>query len=285
MLLSRDRRAKRRNRSMEELVHTLQVQRVELEIQNDELRRTQLALEESRDRYLDLYEFAPVAYLTLASSGQIAETNLTTAALLGVERQQLLGQHFTGLVASDDRERWQRLFRGLTRTDAAQNAELALMRGNGTVFHALVNCRRVATEQRDPVVRLTLTDISEHQQIEDARHFLLECGNRHASEDFFKSLAQYLAQSLQMDYVCIDRLEGDSLHAHTLAVYADGAFEDNVSYALQDTPLRRCRRQSGLLLSGEGPRNAFPAMRCCRRWAPRAMWEPRCGVSMANRSA
>ncbi|MEF8766985.1 MAG: EAL domain-containing protein [Candidatus Accumulibacter phosphatis] len=224
------------NRSMEELVHTLQVQRVELEIQNDELRRTQLALEESRDRYLDLYEFAPVAYLTLASSGQIAETNLTTAALLGVERQQLLGQHFTGLVASDDRERWQRLFRGLTRTDAAQNAELALMRGNGTVFHALVNCRRVATEQRDPVVRLTLTDISEHQQIEDARHFLLECGNRHASEDFFKSLAQYLAQSLQMDYVCIDRLEGDSLHAHTLAVYADGAFEDNVSYALQDTP-------------------------------------------------
>jgi GAF domain-containing protein len=53
---------------------------------------------------------------------------------------------------------------------------------------------------------------------------------------FFQTLAKYLAESLEMDFVCIDRLEGDGLDARTVAVYSDGHFEDNVTYALKDTP-------------------------------------------------
>ena len=72
--------------------------------------------------------------------------------------------------------------------------------------------------------------------MEDAQLFLLQCGSTGSGEDFFKSLARYLAQSLGMDYVCIDRLEGEGLSARTVAVYFDGKFEDNVTYTLKDTP-------------------------------------------------
>jgi PAS domain S-box-containing protein len=76
----------------------------------------------------------------------------------------------------------------------------------------------------------------ERKRIEDALKFLVECGSPASGEDFFQSLACYLGQTLGMDFVCIDRLEGNLLAATTVAVYFDGKFEDNVSYALKDTP-------------------------------------------------
>ena len=76
----------------------------------------------------------------------------------------------------------------------------------------------------------------ERRRIEEAQLFLLQCGYLHPGENFFESLARYLAQSQEMDYVCIDRLEGDGLTARTVAIYFDGKFEDNVAYRLEDTP-------------------------------------------------
>src|ERR1035437_8166357 len=94
-------------RSAGELLHELQVHQIELEIQNEALREAQVALEESRDRYVDLYEFAPVAYLTLSATGQIEAINLTGATLLGIERESFLHNRFTRFVASEDRDRGQ----------------------------------------------------------------------------------------------------------------------------------------------------------------------------------
>ena len=76
------------------LLHELQVQHIELEMQNRQLREAQQELEEARDRYADLYDFAPVGYLTLDESGVVLEINLTGAGMLGKERINIVGKPF-----------------------------------------------------------------------------------------------------------------------------------------------------------------------------------------------
>ena len=77
------------------LAHELRVHQVELEAQNQELRETQHKLEETRDRYADLYDFSPVGYVTLSKHGVIKGINLTGAAMLGRERAQIVGKPLT----------------------------------------------------------------------------------------------------------------------------------------------------------------------------------------------
>lgn len=84
------------------LVHELEVHRIELEMQNDELRGAQRALELSRERYVDLYDLAPAAYVTLGRHGGVLNVNLTGAALLGIARAQLVGQPFVRFVLRKD---------------------------------------------------------------------------------------------------------------------------------------------------------------------------------------
>ena len=93
--------ASRRFRDVQKLVHDLQVHQVELEMQNDELRRAHQALEEARDRFSDLYDFAPLALLTLSPDGEVLEANLAAASLLGLERKDLIHQKFSRFIPAE----------------------------------------------------------------------------------------------------------------------------------------------------------------------------------------
>ncbi|WP_263263955.1 GGDEF and EAL domain-containing protein [Pseudomonas sp. RIT-PI-S] len=143
----------------------LQVYQVELEMQNEELRRMQNTLEASRDLYLDLYERAPVGYLSLTDSGVVQAVNLRAEQLLRVPRQQLLGRRFDRWVQPDDREGWRGLFVRACRDTAAQEADLRLLRGDGEPLPAHLDCVRQSDGPR--LVRLTVTDLSARRKAEE----------------------------------------------------------------------------------------------------------------------
>ncbi|MBK9442833.1 MAG: PAS domain S-box protein [Comamonadaceae bacterium] len=169
-------------RSATETLHELQVHQIELEMQNEALRQTQLAFEQQRDRYLDLYEFAPVGYLTLSAEGIITEINLTGAKLLGRERKALLQHRFAACVAPADRDVWLRHFLSVKQHAAPLSIELALQRGDGSVFQAQLEfaSQKVmhSSMPGDGAVgtaqRVALFDISERKATETAYRTLFE---------------------------------------------------------------------------------------------------------------
>jgi len=87
----------------QKLVHELEVHQIELEMQNAELLKSRIALETALEKYTDLYDFAPVGYLTLERDGRITEANLAIATLLVIARSQLVGKRFTQFVAPEAR--------------------------------------------------------------------------------------------------------------------------------------------------------------------------------------
>ncbi|MBF0462001.1 MAG: PAS domain S-box protein [Magnetococcales bacterium] len=151
----------------DQLAHELHVHQIELEMQNEELRRAQTELAISRDRYRDLYDFAPAGYLTLTDAGLITEANLTGAALLGMARDRLHRCGFIRFIHPDNIARWQRFFATLLR-DGQQSSELLLQRGDQSPFQAHLDGLYQATRDNLPaMVCLILTDISARQQAEE----------------------------------------------------------------------------------------------------------------------
>ena len=150
----------------EGILHELGAQQVELEMQNDELRRAQTIIETSRDRYMDLYDFAPVGYLTLTREALISEINLAGAALLGRERDKLIGYRFARLVTPEDGDRWHLHFMRALQHGDKQSCELVLRREDGYRFHVQLDCLRVEADGESPVVRISLTDITERKRSE-----------------------------------------------------------------------------------------------------------------------
>ena len=156
-----------KTRPADGLLHELRVHQIELEMQNEALLQAETELQESRDRYVDLYDFAPVGYLTLTSEALIAEENLTGAALLGVERKDLPLHHFEHFVADNSSDRWYLLLKSAFQSDERQNCELLLKHSNGQSFHAYLDCLRIETDHGGHSLRIAFTNISERKQTEE----------------------------------------------------------------------------------------------------------------------
>lgn len=152
----------------ERLFYELQVHQVELEIQAEELKRAHLALEESRDMYLDLYEFAPLGYLLLSDSAIISQANLTAATLFDVDRTSLISSRFRRWIATEDREIWDHFFLNLIHSEKKITATLMLKRGDGTAFPARLEGIRLTGSKDTHSIRIAISDISDIRQAEQA---------------------------------------------------------------------------------------------------------------------
>jgi two-component system cell cycle sensor histidine kinase/response regulator CckA len=161
------------------LLHELQVHQIELEMQNEELRRTQVELEASRARYFDLYNLAPVGYMTLSEQGLILEANLTAAKLLGVDRSRLVKQPVTRFIVPEDEDVYYLHRKHLFETGARQVSEIRFRRKDGSQFWARLEATMVQDgESKAPACRVAVSDITERRRLEQERQ-AIEARLRH----------------------------------------------------------------------------------------------------------
>ncbi len=159
---------------VQRLVHELRVHQIELEMQNEDLRQAQVKLEELKDRYLDLYDFAPVGYLTLNEKGLILEANLTAVRLLGEERQTLIKRPFSRFVGQEFGDAYYLYLQKVFEAQTKQTCEIELTKKDGTQFYAQLESIAIQDENGQfSWCRTIVSDISERKRVEGEKQALL----------------------------------------------------------------------------------------------------------------
>ncbi len=150
------------------LIHELETHRIELEMQNDDLRKTQEELVETRDQYADLYDFAPVGYITLSDEGLIIQTNLTLAEMLGVSKAGLINQLLSAYIVEEDQDIYYLHRRKVLATRMKQRCELRLRIQSAEPFWVQMGSVPVGSpDSEGGRIRSAMSDITERVQAED----------------------------------------------------------------------------------------------------------------------
>jgi len=152
-----------------DIVQELRVHQIELEMQNEELRRAQLELDAQRAKYFELFDLAPVGYLTISDAGIVRDANLTAARLLGVERQELVEKPFTAFIPAADQDVYYRHRKLLEQTGWPQTCELRLRSVGAAPFWAHLEWQPQRAANGEPLrYHLTFTDVHERVLAEEA---------------------------------------------------------------------------------------------------------------------
>ena len=152
----------------QKIIHELRVHQIELEMQNEELHRTQLELDAAMERYFNLYDMAPVGYCTLDNQGLVLETNLTAAAMLGVTREALNKQPVSRFILKEDQDIYYLLSKQLFKHGEPQTCELRMAKKDGTIFWGQLAATRVQNADGRFVCHAILSDITKRKRAEEA---------------------------------------------------------------------------------------------------------------------
>jgi PAS domain S-box-containing protein len=156
------------------ILHELRVHQIELEMQNEELRRIQAELEASQARLADLYDFAPVGYLTESETGMVVEANLTAASLLGVNRGSLLRLALSHFILPEDKDIYYHHRQQLLETGGPQICELRMLRPASPPFWARLEAIAAHDQKGVPLYRVILSDVTASKRAEEGRQKLKE---------------------------------------------------------------------------------------------------------------
>ncbi|MBI5248557.1 MAG: PAS domain S-box protein [Desulfomonile tiedjei] len=149
------------------LIHELQVHQLGLEIQKEELSRTQRELEMLRDKYSELYDFTPFGYFSLDQNGMILDANLIGADLLGMDKQSLIGKPFSLFVS--DQQTFYSYWQELSSTDAKLHCEVRMNKKDGAQLLTRLESLAVRdSDGRFTGLRTAIFDITEQKKAVEA---------------------------------------------------------------------------------------------------------------------
>ena len=160
------------------MIHELLVHQIELQMQNEELHQMQVELEASRAGYRDLYDYAPVGYVTINGKGLILEANHAAASLLGMVRLALCNMPFSQFIHKDEQEIYYRFRKYLVETGEPQTYELRMARFDGSSFWVNLEATVGHDSAGKSLVRVVMSDITERKE----RTTELEIQSRHLAE-------------------------------------------------------------------------------------------------------
>lgn len=201
----------------------------EITLAQQELARQKMLLE-------SVIEGTSDAVYVKDTQGRYLLANSAVSGFVGKPVTEIIGRDDRALFGTEDAQILMEEDRRVMTQSAPQTYEERLTVSQGERF--FLSTKGVIRSAEGSVTALfgIARDITERKLTEETLLFLLQSVSASSGEDFFEQLARYLARCLEMEYVCIDQLEGDGLEARTLAVYHHGRFEDNLQYALKDTP-------------------------------------------------
>ena len=150
-----------------EILHELQVNRIELAMQNEELRTAQAEIEAERERCFNLYDHAPVGYCTISEKGRILEANLTAAALLETTINELVEQSISSFIFKDDQDIYYLHREKLFNTGESQECELRLVKPDGTHFWANLTASAARAADGSPVCRVAMSNVTARKLAEE----------------------------------------------------------------------------------------------------------------------
>lgn len=148
------------------MLHELGVHQVELEMQNEELRRTQVELSTARARYFDLYHMAPVGYCTLSEDGHIRQANLAAASMLGLSVGALRNQLLTSFIVSQDQDVYYLYRRQSRPVGASGSCDLRMARRDGALLWVQLSTMVAEDADGAPELRVVMSNVTQHKQVE-----------------------------------------------------------------------------------------------------------------------
>ena len=152
--------------ALRDVLQNLRLLEIELEMKNHELRRTQVERDMAEARYFDFYDRAPAGYVTASKQGLILRSNLTAAAMVGVDRSQLAGQAFSRFIERNDQNVYNLLRKRVFETSTSQSCELHMLKHDGSEVFARMDAIAARGDDGAPVMRMVLIDITAHRQDE-----------------------------------------------------------------------------------------------------------------------
>jgi PAS domain S-box-containing protein len=250
----------------ERLVHELEVHQIELEMQNEELQKARGDMEVALERYSELYDFAPVGYLTLDREGTIREANLTSASLLGIERSRLVKRSFGFCVSAADLPVFNAFLDKVFESKAGEFCEVTLLKEGKHRFEARITAAATESGQECHAV---LEDITERKRAEENRLILnnlestgiLVGGIAHD----FNNLLTMILLNLEVAHTLIP--SGAEL-AHFLeqakqaTLTSAGLIRQLLSFSGGGAPVRKPTQLPGLILNSVRLAVTGSALRC-----------------------
>ncbi len=195
------------------IIHELRTHQIELELQNEELRRAQIELEVSRSRYFDLYEMAPVGYCTTSRKGIIIEANLTAAKLLKTARDSLVQQPMSRFILREDQDIFYLHRKRLFENSEPQGCELRMTGGNSPPLWVRLDASLSADESDPPVYRVVISDITKRKQAEKQ---LLEA-NDNLEQTVKERTGLAVARARQLRFLTVELIEAEEKERRRIA--------------------------------------------------------------------